>query len=104
MSATRRKLGILLSVPPEHRKFAHGIRLAEAALEAGVDVFLYCIDDAVSGLKIEGLQSLRERGLKLFGCAFSAHKRNLPLDANATYSGLAILSDIISGTDRFVSF
>jgi hypothetical protein len=99
-----KKLGILLSVSPDDPKFAHGVRLASAALEEKMDVFLYCIDDGVTGLKMEELKALTDRGLKLFGCAYSAYKRNMPLDADALYGGLAILSDIISGTDRFISF
>ena len=52
----------------------------------------------------EDLQALRPRGLKLYACAYGAHRRNLPVDDRAFYAGLTVVSDLISATDRFVSF
>jgi sulfur relay (sulfurtransferase) complex TusBCD TusD component (DsrE family) len=78
--------------------------VAEAALKEGIDVYLYCIDDAVAGIGDEKLQDLRVRGLKLFACAYGAQRRNLALSEQATFSGLTILSEIIACTDRFLSF
>ncbi|MCB1128290.1 MAG: DsrE family protein [Verrucomicrobiae bacterium] len=99
-----RKLGILISARPDAPGFHHGIRLADAALAVGVDVYLYCIDEAVSGVGDPALQRLRERGLKLYACAYGAHRRRLPLTEDATFAGLTVVSDLISGTDRFVAF
>lgn len=99
-----RKLGILLSTRPDEPGFGHGARLAEAALAAGVDVYLYCIDEAVAGVGDARLQNLRRRGLKLYACAYGAHRRHLPLTEEATFAGLTVVSDLISGTDRFVAF
>jgi hypothetical protein len=99
-----RKLGILLSTCPEAAAFGHGVKLAEAALAKGVDVYLYCIDEAVNGVGDARLQGLCERGLKLYACAYGAHRRNLPLTEEATFAGLTVVSDLISGTDRFVAF
>ena len=99
-----KKLGLLISVRPEHPNFARGLKLAETALEEGVDVYLYCIDEAVHGVGHPHLLGLQERGLKLFACAYGAHRRNLAVTKQATFSGLATLNDIIMGTDRFVSF
>lgn len=99
-----RKLGILLSTRPDEAGFGHGVGLAEAALAAGVDVYLYCIDEAVTGVGDTRLQGLRERGLKLYACAYGAHRRHLPLTEDATFAGLTVVSDLISGTDRFVAF
>jgi sulfur relay (sulfurtransferase) complex TusBCD TusD component (DsrE family) len=99
-----KKLGILLSTLPGQPAFKHGLALAEAAMSEGVDVYLYCIDDAVRGLEEPGLQSLAARGLKLFACAYAANRRNLPLAGAATFAGLGVVSDLIAGTDRFVSF
>jgi sulfur relay (sulfurtransferase) complex TusBCD TusD component (DsrE family) len=104
MSLLGKKLGLLLSTSPGQPGFQHGLRLAAAALEAGVDVYLYCIDDAVLGVGEPRLQSLSARGLKLYVCAYGAQKRGLPQTQNATYAGLALLSDLMAETDRFVSF
>jgi hypothetical protein len=104
MEVSGKKLGILVAAGPESPNFDRALQLAEAALAQKVEVYLYCIDQAVRGLNRAETQRLRERGLKLFGCAFSAQKLGLALDAPAVYGGLAILSDIIGRTDRFVGF
>jgi len=94
----------MLSTKPTSASFNHGLGLAEAALARGVDVYLYCIDDAVLGLDDSRLQALNERGLKLYACAYGAQRRGVPLSAKAIFAGLTVVSDLISGTDRFVSF
>lgn len=99
-----RKLGVLLSTRPDQRPFRHGVRLAATALAAGVDVYLYCIDDAVWGVGDPELQSLKPRGLKLYACAYGAHRRNIPVNNLATFAGLTVVSDLMASTDRFVSF
>lgn len=99
-----KKLGILLSTAPEQPAFQHGVRLAEAAMEEGLVVYLYCIDEAIYGIGDPRLQPLPARGLKLFACAQAAETRNLPMNGDATYAGLGVLSDLMAATDRFVSF
>jgi len=104
MSLSGKKLGLLLSTRPEDPPFAHGVGLAEAALRRGLDVYLYCIDEAVHGVSDPRLQALKARGLKLYACAYGAHRRHLPLSEDATFAGLTVVNDLIAGTDRFVSF
>ncbi len=99
-----KKLGILLSCPPESRNFKHGIELARAALRRGLQVYLYCIDDAVTGIPRTDLQGLKNEGLALYGCAFSARCRNVPINDLAAFAGLAVVSDLMAATDRFVGF
>lgn len=99
-----RKLGILLSTLPDQAPFRHGVRLAAAALEERVDVYLYCIDDAVRGVGDGELQALRARGLRLYACAYGAQRRNIPVSDLAAFAGLTVVSDLIASTDRFVSF
>jgi hypothetical protein len=99
-----KKLGILVSCGPAHRNFSHAMGLARAAVGRGVQVYLYCIDEAVRGIAGEEVQKLKREGAVLYGCAFSARTRNLPIDDLATYSGLTVVSDLMASTDRFVSF
>jgi hypothetical protein len=99
-----KKLGLLISAAPDQPGFRHGIHLAAAALDAGVLVYLYCIDEAVRGVGDATLQSLKARGASLYACAFGAQRRNIPLSDRATFAGLTVVSDIVAGTDRFVSF
>jgi hypothetical protein len=99
-----KKLGILVSCNPTHRNFSHAVGLARAAVGRGVQVYFYCIDEAVRGIAREEMQKLKSDGAVLYGCAFSARTRNLPIDDLATYSGLTVVSDLLASTDRFVSF
>ncbi len=99
-----KKLGILLSTKPDLPAFRHGVHLANAALSQGVDVYLYCIDDAVFGLGDPQLQGLKNQGLKLYACAYGAQRRRILLTELATFAGLGVVHDLVGGTDRFVSF
>lgn len=104
MSLRGKKLGILVSTAPDQAGFQHGLKLAERALAGGVKVYLYCLDQAVTGLAEPRLQALKAQGLNLYACAYAAQRRHLPLDHAATFAGLSVLSDLIAATDRFVSF
>jgi sulfur relay (sulfurtransferase) complex TusBCD TusD component (DsrE family) len=104
MSLRGKKLGLLLSCPVSQPNFQHCLHLAETALEEGVDVYLYCIDEAIGGVDESGLQSLAARGLKLYACAYAAQRRGMERNPSAIYAGLGLLSDLMASTDRFVSF
>jgi sulfur relay (sulfurtransferase) complex TusBCD TusD component (DsrE family) len=104
MALTGKKLSLLISCGPQEPGFRHGVRLAQAALDAGLQVYLYCLDDAVNALAEPSLQGLRQRGLNLFACAYGAQRRDLPVTDQAAFSGLSTLTDLVAGSDRFVSF
>jgi hypothetical protein len=69
-----------------------------------VDVYLYCIDEAVAGVDDRALQALQADGLKLYACAYGAHRRQVPLSDRAVFAGLTVVSDLVAATDRFLSF
>ena len=104
MSLSGKKLGLLISAGPDRPNFRHGVRTAAAALDQGLSVYLYCIDDATAGVDDPELQALRSRGLRFYACAYGAQRRNLPLTDRANFAGLTIVNDLIAATDRFVSF
>ena len=99
-----KKLGILISCAPDKQNFRHGVELARTALRRGLQVYVYCIDEAVKGIAREEVQALKANGMVLYGCAYSARCRNVPIDDLAAYSGLTIVSDLLAATDKFVSF
>ncbi|MBI3417973.1 MAG: DsrE family protein [Verrucomicrobia bacterium] len=99
-----KKLGMLVSARPEQPNFQRALRLAEAALTEGVEVYFYCIDEAVLGLREVRLQELKQRRMKLFACALAARRRNLPVNDDAVFAGLSVVHEIMAETDRFVSF
>ena len=104
MDIVGKKLGILIAAHPERPNFRHGVNLAEAALGRGATVYLYCIDEGVRGVEHPSIQKLKADGAKLYACAYSAQQRQIPISEAATFAGLAIVSDIVGSTDRFVSF
>jgi hypothetical protein len=101
---TGRKLGVLLTTDPGHSNFRPAVALMNAALDAGVRVYLYCIDDAVRAVNTPEIQAIKARGASLFGCAYGAHRRRLPVNDLAAWSGLTVLADVVGSTDKFVSF
>jgi sulfur relay (sulfurtransferase) complex TusBCD TusD component (DsrE family) len=103
MALAGKKLGLMLSSAPAHSHLATAVGLSTAALDQGALVYLYLIDDAVAAVEDPRIQALAERGAKLFVCAYGCQKRRLPLSDKATNCGLVVLTDVISGTDRFVS-
>jgi sulfur relay (sulfurtransferase) complex TusBCD TusD component (DsrE family) len=104
MELRGKKLGLLVSCGPSAENFGHAIGLAEAALSRAVTVYLYCLDEAVSGLENERLQALRRGGVRLFACALAAQRRGVPFDDRATFAGLNAVNEMISHTDRFLAF
>ena len=103
MALAGKKLGLMLSSAPAHSHLDTAVGLSTAALDRGALVYLYLIDDAVAAVEDPRIQALAERGAKLFVCAYGCQKRRLPLSDKATNCGLVVLTDVISGTDRFVS-
>jgi hypothetical protein len=99
-----KKLGVLLSVTPEHPSFRPALALMGEALDAGVHVYLYCIDEGVRAVNSGEIQGLKDRGVNLFGCAYGAGNRKIAVDDSAAWSGLTVLADVVGSTDKFVAF
>jgi sulfur relay (sulfurtransferase) complex TusBCD TusD component (DsrE family) len=102
-----RRLGILLSTPPSHPSVETVIRLAEAALRQGVDVYLYLIDEGVKTVTDQRCIGLIETGVKMSVCAYGCQRHRIPtitVDSRVSLSGLVVLSGIIEGCDRFLAF
>jgi sulfur relay (sulfurtransferase) complex TusBCD TusD component (DsrE family) len=104
MNLSGHKLGILLAAAPHERNFQHALALAETGITRGVDVYLYCLDEAVTGLEHPRMEMLKQQGLKLWACAYGARRRHIPLGDQAVFGGLSVVSDLIRNVDRFVSF
>lgn len=104
MDLKGKKLGILIAGHPQSPGFKHGIGVARAAFDKAVDVYLYLIDAAVSGVELPEVQELKGRGLKLYACAYGANKHNYAMSDKAVFAGLTVVSDMIASTDKFLSF
>ena len=107
VSLENKKLGILLSRPPEHSHAQTVTKLSEEARAAGVEVYLYLIDEGVKNLHNTRLLNLASSGVKLFVCAYGCQQHNISTDGygkEVNFCGLVILSNIINGCDRFLAF
>lgn len=100
----KKKLGILLSTPPEDKNLTTVSSLANEALRQGVDTYLYLVDEGVRNLDRPEMERLRQNGVKLFLCAYGAQRRGIPTSDKAVFCGLAVLSDLVKGCDHFVTF
>ena len=102
----KHKLGVLLSTPPSHPHARTALRLCEEGLNAGLDVYLYVIDEGVKNLAETSLGTLCGRGVKSFICAYGCQQHGVPtqgLNPNMQLCGLVVLSNLINGCDRFVA-
>jgi predicted peroxiredoxin len=103
----KRKLGLLLSLPPSHGSVATVHGLAQAALEAGHEVYLYLIDEGVKNMHAPQYRALAHSGAKVFACAYGCQQHHVStddLDPNISLCGLVVLSGIIDACEPFLSF
>ncbi len=100
----KKKLGILLSTPPENKNRTTVVSLAKEAVRQGIDTYLYLIDDGVRNCGHPEIDTLTKAGVNLFVCAYGAQRRGIPPNESATFSGLVVLSDLVKGCDRFITF
>jgi sulfur relay (sulfurtransferase) complex TusBCD TusD component (DsrE family) len=84
--------------------FEPALRLVETALGRDLEVFVYCLDDGIMGLEEPRLKAVQDRGARVYGCAYAAERRGRVLRPEFAYGGLALLSDVIAASDRFVCF
>jgi len=94
----------MLSTPPAHKNIAVVISLANAAILERIETYLYLIDDGVYNLGDPAIDALKNSGVRLFACAYGAKQRGIPIDNKAVFSGLVVLSNMIKGCDRFITF
>lgn len=103
----KRKLGILLAVPPSHDSAATSLGLAQAALEGGHEVFLYLIDEGVKNLNSPPYIALARSGAKVFVCAYGCQRHHVSterIDPRVSLCGLVVLSGLIEACEPFLSF
>lgn len=101
------KIGFLLALPPSHVSASAVYGLAQAALTAGHDVYLYLIDEGVKNMPTAQYQRLARTGAKVFVCAYGCQQHDVPTadaDPNMSLCGLVVLSGLIETCKPFLSF
>ena len=99
-----KKLGVLLSTPPENKNLATVVSLLNDAVHDGVTGYLYFIDDGVLSIGLPEIDALADSGIHLFACAYGAQRRGVSQNDKVVFAGLVVLADIIKGCDRFLAF
>lgn len=103
----KRKVGFLLCLPPSDASAATVLELAQAALKAGHEVYLYLIDEGVKNMPDPGYVALAHAGAKVFVCAYGCQQHQVAtdkVDPAVSLCGLVVLSGIIDACDPFLSF
>jgi len=99
-----KKMGVLLSTPPENKNLETVISLINEAVHQETIVYLYFIDDGVLNIGEPAIDALADAGVHLFACAYGAGRRGVPQNNKVVFAGLVVLADIIKGCDRFLAF
>ena len=100
----KKKLGILLSTPPENKNLGTIISLVKEDVAQWGTVYLYFIDDGVFHIGLPEVDALADSGVHLFACAYGAGRRGVPQNDKVVLAGLVVLADIIKGCDQFLVF
>jgi hypothetical protein len=103
----KRKLGILLCLPPSHPSATTVVGLAQAALEIGHEVYVYLIDEGVKNMSDAQYLALAHKGAKLFVCAYGCQQHEVATDSvdpAISLCGLVVLSGIMDACEPFLSF
>jgi hypothetical protein len=98
-----RSLAVLLLVSPHHPAFDRGLACVQWALSKGCRIYLYGLDEGVLSLRRPEVQKLGAEEVQIFGCAYAAEQRHLPLEASVTYGGLGLLHNLLATCDYFWS-
>lgn len=103
----KKKLGVLLSTPPSHPSVTTVASLCREAIHSDCDVYLYLIDEGVGNVHDARFSKLAQDGVKLFVCAYGCQQHGVStsgIDPEISLCGLVVLSNMISGCDRFLAF
>ncbi|HET9942654.1 MAG TPA: DsrE family protein, partial [Terriglobia bacterium] len=76
----QQKLGLLLSTAPSHPSVETVVQLAEAALQQGVEVYLYLIDEGVRSYMDTRFRGLLDAGVKMSVCAYGCQQHGVSTD------------------------
>ncbi len=99
-----KKLGILLTTSPESENTHTVIRLAGAALRAGIAVEIFLMCDGVYHLNEPRLAELSAEGARVVVCAHNAIERKVERKDFVHWGSQYDLATLVKDSDRFLSF
>jgi len=91
--------GVVVHASPECPSFQHAIHAIQTALKASCQVYVYLLDDAVTGVLGSDVRALAQRGVKVSACGLAMGNRDLECPDDICPAGLTTLSDILFYAD-----
>ncbi len=95
--------GFLVIAGPEDPVKPAWISEVKSRLMSGSEVHLYLIDRGVLHMMEDGFFEHFREGLRLYACAYGCRRYEVPLNKPAVFSGLTVLSNLITGCRDFYS-
>ncbi len=103
MGAPAGKLVLVLSCGADSERAKHAAGLVKAGIRRGIPIKIYLIDDGVRLVPMLQKAEWSASEVRIFGCAYGARSRGIPLADEVTWGGLGLLSDLISTGDQVLS-
>jgi sulfur relay (sulfurtransferase) complex TusBCD TusD component (DsrE family) len=100
----KKKLGILLTTSPEHANTHSVIKLAEAALEQGIDVRIFLMCDGVLNVNHPPFFSLLDKGADICLCEQNLNERYQDETNGVRLGGLYDFACNVRDVDRVITF
>jgi len=97
-------LGMVIHAGPDTASFRHALRTLDEALSKGDTVYLYLLDEGVSGLHDVELTRLIAQGARVSACAYAMEARGMDCPEAVTAAGLTMMSDILLYSDHTLVF
>jgi hypothetical protein len=99
------KLGLFLSTSPEHEN-THTVRkLAEAALERGLEVRIFLMCDGVHNAFGSGFEELVEKGAQVVLCSHNLAERQRPkIEGTIVCGSQYDHAQLVGEVDRYLAF
>ncbi len=100
----KKKLGMVLTTSPEHANTNTVIKLAEAALEKGVEVKIFLMCDGVYNIHNISFLRLADKGAKLSLCTQTLNERFQDETDDVEMGSQYDCAQIVHEADRLLAF
>ncbi len=97
-------LGILLATGPEKFDKNIVIEITEVALEMGIKVKIFLMDDGIYNLYDEKFTELIEKGADISLCSLNADERKVKDVRNVRFGSQFDHAEIVKNCDRYLGF
>jgi sulfur relay (sulfurtransferase) complex TusBCD TusD component (DsrE family) len=98
-------IGLFVATPPGSRKTEAALEIAEKAVLSGQKVLIFFYRPGVMNLRDERYVKLLDRGATIYACSQSCQAQGITaIPDNIVLGELGLLSNLMSGCQKFVAF